>query len=113
MAISENELWRRIRGLEGKTVYTCTRRNPNKILRVTDNRVEIEGKSPVSFNGERGIFANYDRLIKDCYLIGGSGKDESIGRTKANLAGRYVIMPILQRAVPEEIECIPLSERLS
>ena len=60
MPLSDDELWARVRGLEGKTVYTCTRQNPNKILRVTDNRVEIEGKTPVYRNR---ILHNYKILI--------------------------------------------------
>lgn len=29
MSLSENELWQRVMGLEGETVYTIKRRNPN------------------------------------------------------------------------------------
>ena len=41
MPLSENELWERVRGLEGETVYTIKQRNPNRILCVTDNAVVI------------------------------------------------------------------------
>lgn len=101
MALSDSELWKHIKALEGKTVYTNTRKIPSKILRVTEYRVEIEGKTPVSFKGKTGIFANYHIFIKDGYLIGESGEDRIM---KGNLYGRYVIMAILLTALPDEIE---------
>jgi hypothetical protein len=100
---SDRELWERVKALEGKTLYTITRGIPNKILRVTENRVEIQDKTIVYFNGVRGIFENYDTLIEDGYLIGESGEDSTM---KANLRGRSVIMAILHKVMPDEIEKI-------
>ena len=105
MKLSNNELWKHIKALVGKTVCTITKGIPNKILGVTDNKVKIEGKTPVGFKRERGIFANYDTLIKDGYLIGKSGEDRIM---KANIYSptRYVIMAILHGALPDETERI-------
>ena len=104
MQLSHNELWERVRRLEGKTVYTKTRQIPNKVLRVTKNWVVIEDKGSVSFTSKAGIFEKYHTLIKDGYLIGKSGED---GMMKANFYdGRYVIMPILHEALPNETEQI-------
>ena len=45
MVLSDSELWQRIRELEGETVYTIQQCKPNKILRVTGDRLEIEGRA--------------------------------------------------------------------
>jgi len=102
MKLSDNELWEHIKALEGKTVCTKTYKKPNRIIRVTENRVEIEGRtSSVSFKGKAGIFENYHTLIKDGYLIGKSGEDRMM---KANLYGWYVIMAILHEVLPDETQ---------
>jgi hypothetical protein len=41
---SSDELWRRVRGLEGQIVYTLKRREPNAIENVTDNTIVIRDR---------------------------------------------------------------------
>jgi len=103
MKLSHRSLWQLVKVREGKMIYTVVRRSPNKILEVTENKVEIEGKTPVYFKGKRGIFANYHTLIKDGYLIGKSGEDRMM---RANIypPTRYVIIAILQDVLPDETE---------
>ena len=112
MLLSDSALWERVRGLEGETVYTLVRRNPNRIIRVTDNRVEIEGRRTGPFRED--IFCVYQHLHRvgsvtreDLY-----GEESILGHPYAKKTGR-IIVAILARAVPDEIEVIPASERLS
>lgn len=43
--LSDDELWDRVKKLEGKTVFTIVQKKPNKVLRVTDREVIIEGRA--------------------------------------------------------------------
>ncbi len=112
MALNDEELWERVRGLEGETVYTLKQRKPNKILSVTDDSVEIKDRSTKP--SREDIFCVYQHLLrtgkvtkKDLY-----GNASILGDALARKTGR-IIMAILARAVPDEIEPIPANERLS
>ena len=52
MALSDSELWERIKRLEGETVYTLKRRNPIKILRIP----ETERLSRIRLRSNRWTF---------------------------------------------------------
>ena len=41
---SDEELWKRVQTLSGNTIHTIGQRRPNRILRVTDEKVLIEGR---------------------------------------------------------------------
>ena len=112
MALSENELWQHIRKLEGETVLTLKRRNPNKILSVTNDSVEIKDRSTKP--SREDIFCVYQYVHRvgrvtreDLY-----GEGSILGHPYARKTGR-IIMSILARAVPDEILPIPANERLS
>ncbi len=97
--LTESVLWERVRRLEIKTVYTITRKIPNKISRVTDNRVEIEGR--VSRIYRRQILRVYHTLREDGVVTG-----------TRNLTGWSVIMAILHKVLPDETEEIKGEIRL-
>ena len=101
MKLSDSESWERIKALVGKTVYTKTRKIPNKILRVTDARVEIEGRKTEPTRG--AIYRNYETLYIEGRL--GGGKER-------NLRGMRVILAILREAVRDEIHVIKGEIRL-
>jgi len=101
MILEHNKLWKRIKQLEGEIVYTVKRQSPNKIIEVNDKYVKIAGKTPVAFNGEKGIYAVYDRLIK---------KGELTGK---NLYGRWVIPGILFKALIGEVDILPKGEGIA
>jgi len=94
--LSDLQFWQRVKNLEGKTVYTLSRKKPNRIVRVTDTYVEIEGRgSRIGFGGERVLYNNYHILHRDGFLI---------RSTEGNGRGPYVIPPIIAEAVPEEVD---------
>jgi hypothetical protein len=112
MALNDSQLWECIRGLESKIVYTIKRRSPNKILRVTDDRVEIESRA--TRPSREDILCVYQYLHmagrvtqEDLY-----GEGSILGHPYARKTGR-IIMAILAAAVPDEIGVIPANERLS
>ncbi len=45
MTLSGSKLWERVRGLEGETICAIQQCKPNRISRVTANRVEGDGES--------------------------------------------------------------------
>ena len=114
MALSENELWGRIRGLEGETIYTIQQCKPNRVSRVTADKVEIEGRAALP--SREDILCVYQYLQRRGEVTGEDlyGNASILGDALANKTGR-VIMAILARAVPDEIEAIKRSktERLS
>lgn len=105
MKLSKDELWARIKklALEGKTVYTIPKGKPNTISQVDKKNMFIQGKrTPVGFNGKKtGIFAWYDTLMEDGYLIGESGKHIMM---KPNFPScrRRVVLAILREALKDE-----------
>jgi len=89
-------IWQRIKQLERKTIYTFKTRNPNKILKVTDIKVIFDGrKSCVYANGKTGVLANYDTLKSKGKLTLGN---------RGTLYGQYIIISLIEAAVPNEVE---------
>jgi len=112
MTLSNEELWERVRRLESRIVYTLKRQEPNRILRVTLDGIEIEGRA--TRPSREDVFRVYQHVHRagrvtreDLY-----GERSILGHPYAKKTGR-VIMAILASAVPDEIEGIPVSERLS
>ena len=92
--LSDNEFWDRVRGLKGQTVHTFTRGNPNTIVAIDAAKVEIQDKGPVSRYSRSGLLVHYHILHRDRELIASKN---------GNLQGRYVIVPIIGAAVPDEV----------
>ncbi len=114
MGLSDSELWVRVRGLEGKTIYTIQQCKPNRISRVTDDRVEIEDR--VALPSREDILCVYRYVHRVGRVTGEDlyGDSSILGHPYARKTGR-IIMAILAGAVPDEIEAIKRSktERLS
>lgn len=112
--LNENEFWQRVRGLEGETVYTLERQNPNRILRVTDEDIEIENRGTRPIRDD--VLQVYRELHRRGEITGDDlyGENSVVGHELAHKSGR-IMMAILARAVPEEISIIRRSktERLS
>jgi hypothetical protein len=96
--LTENELWQRVRQLQGKTVYTIEQNRPNVIEEVTAEKVIIKGRqSPI-----RKIEAwdAYEELwVRGKLQIGKGG-----GKRRRFIY--YVTAAILRDAVPEQVEVI-------
>ncbi|MCL0057869.1 hypothetical protein M1N05_02230 [Dehalococcoidales bacterium] len=112
MSLSDSELWERVRGLEEETVYTIQQCKPNRILRVTADKVEIaERKTKPSREDILRVYHHLQRMGRvtreDLY-----GNASILKNPLARKTGR-IIMAILAAAVPEEIDVIPETERLS
>lgn len=93
--LRDNELWKRIKGLQGQTIYTLKRRQPNKILRVTDNAVVIENRK--SKPSRKQICELYHLMYEKKEVTTDSPQEFTLAVTYA----------ILVKAVPDEIEDIP------
>ena len=67
--LNRQEFWKRVKALEGKTIESLTNKRRNKIIRVTDIAVFTEERmSPIRFNGEHGLYTNYEKLHQDGFL---------------------------------------------
>ena len=112
--LNENELWQRIRGLQGQIVCTLDQQRPNRISRVTDEMIEIENRG--TRPARQDVIQVYRQLHRRGEITGNDlyGESSIVGDQLANKSGR-IIMAILARAVPEEICVIKRSktERLS
>lgn len=95
--LSEVQLWDRVRSLEGRTVFTLVRRKPNKVVKVTDTGVIIDGRR--SRITRRKIATAYKFLWQDHHLqLAKEGEGPFF----------YAVVPaILRSALPEQIEAIP------
>lgn len=112
--LNENELWQRVRGLQGQIVYTPDREKPNRILLVTYGMIEIENRATRPTRDD--VLQVYRQLQQRGEITGEDlyGESSIVGDQLAHKSGR-IIMAILARAVPEEICVIKRSktERLS
>jgi len=109
MPLSDSELWKRVKGLEGETIYTLKRRKANKILSVDAHWVVIERRATKP--SREDIFSVYKYLrragevTKEDLLGGASILKHPYGKKVGS-----IIKAILARVVPEEIEVIPETE---
>ena len=114
MALNDSDLWERVKGLEEKTIYTIQQCKPNRISRVTADRIEIGAIFTPS--SREDIVCVYHYLQRTGKVTGEDlyGNALILGDALARKTGR-IIMAILARAMPEEIDSIKRSksERLS
>ena len=103
--LSEHELWERVKGLQGRTVYTIERLSANKVLKVTDNEVrlakengELRSTTPIKSD----IVNTYDYLMRHGQVTREDYSKIPESRYWA-FVGR-VVYAILRDAVPEQIE---------
>ncbi len=105
--LSEEELWSRIKNLEGKTIYTIKQRRRNHILKVTDWEVIIEGRR--TRPSRKYIYNVYRYLHKHGEIT----KDDFVkicGNEICKKVGR-ITMAILASALPDEVEAFTCNER--
>ena len=104
-ALSGHELWQRVRGLEGRTIYTIDRHRANIVSQVTSSEVRL-----LRSNGEPRLATprRTDIMNTYAYLLGnGRVTGEDFARIPGNLVGRRVsriVLAILRDAVPDQIE---------
>jgi len=112
--LSENELWERVRGLSGRTVYTIERQRPNRISGVTDEAIAIADRATKPTREDiiqvyREVWQRSEITSEDLY-----GDQSILGHPYARKTGR-IIVAVLASAVPEEIQGVRRSktQRLS
>lgn len=112
--LSENELWERVRGLSGRTVYTIERQRPNRISGVTDEAIAIADRATKPTREDiiqvyREVWQRGEITSEDLY-----GDQSILGHPYARKTGR-IIVAVLASAVPEEIQGVRRSktQRLS
>lgn len=103
--LNADQLWERVRRMQGQIVYTIDRGNPNRIPRVTDDAVEIENRATSPTRDD--IVRVYEALHVRGEITGRDlyGDQPILGHPYANKVGR-IIIAILVKAVPDEIEAI-------
>ena len=94
--LSSDEFWARIKTLKGKTVFTPQRGQPNRDLKVTEDRVSAEGRKSKPTKAQ--IYWAYEKVWRDGKLL----------VTEAEwLRNRRVLsftLGILLAAFPDELE---------
>lgn len=103
--LSDNELWERVKYLEGKTVCTIERRVPNIVVQVTDTEVrlakntgELRPTTPIKsdiVNTYRYLFAHGQITGDDFEKIPEYRPWGKVGR---------IVLAILRDAIPDQIE---------
>lgn len=95
--LSHPEFWKRVKALESRTIQSLTTGRRNTITRVTEKGVFTAHRdTPVLFNGDWGIYENYDVLHKDNWLYIGQKNGGGNGQ------GNSLTMAIILAAVPDE-----------
>ena len=104
-ALTDLELWERVKGLQERTIYTIEQRRPNTVSQVTATEVRLlksTGEPRPSTPLKRDIVNTY------CYLVrhGRVTKDDFDKIPESRRWGfvGYIILAILRDAVPEQIE---------
>ena len=90
--LDDNAFWKRVKGLEGKIIYTIVKNKPLSVVEVDENKLTISGrKSDILFFGEWGLYENYHILYRD-------------GRVKPgdNASASSATIAIILAAVPDE-----------
>ncbi len=105
MSLNRTQLWERVKKLEGHVVNTIAQHRPNKIVRVSEIEMEIEGRNTKPLL--KDVYQVYDVLIKQGKITAEDlyGNTSILGHVLARKTGR-ILMAILVAAVPEEIEVI-------
>ena len=107
--LSENELWERVKGLSGCTVYTIERQRPNRISGVTDESIAIADRTTKPTRED--IFQVYREVWQRGEITGEDlyGDQSILGHPYARKTGR-IIVAVLASAVPEEIQGVRRSK---
>ena len=105
--LSDDELWSRVKQLEGETIYTIVQKKPNKVLRVTDSEVIIEGRT--TRPSRRFVVRVYRYLCRNGEV---TGRDwiKICGNEFCGKVGR-ITLAILVRAIPDQVESFTRDER--
>ena len=97
--LSSEELWSRVRGLEGQTVYTLKVRRPNTIEEVTEDRIIIRGRKSTPTRKE------VETVYSTVWDAGVFRVHEGNWRGPASFV--YSVTPaIVLAAVPEQVQAI-------
>lgn len=94
--LTSAKLWSKVKGLEGKFVYTLRRENPNFVSLVTDSKIVIRDRT--TFASRRQIEVGYNTLWQQGELRVGSGR--WMGSSRSML---YLVPAILLAAVPDQV----------
>lgn len=110
--LKDYELWRRVKSLEGRTVYTIERQVSNAVASVTATEVKLiknRGEPRPSTPHKEDIVNTYDYLVTHRQVT----KDDFDKIPESRRWGfvRYIILAILRDAVPEQIEEFHHSKR--
>ena len=104
-ALTEHELWEKVKGLQGRTIYTIQRRIPNTVSQVTATEVRLlkdTGERRPSTPRRSDIVNTYYYSVRYGRV---TGKDfDKIPESRYwGFVGR-AILAILRDAIPEQIE---------
>ena len=103
--LRDQELWDRVKALEGKTIYTIELRMPNTVKKITANEIKLlksNGKSRKATPTREDIINTYRYLVLNQQVTVGD-----FGKIPGYHSYRYIIsivLAILRDAVPEQIE---------
>ena len=101
--LGSDELWLRVRSLEGRTVCTIERREANAVVQVTGSEVKLaKGGKPRTSVLRSDVENTYQYLVRngevtkeDFTKVAGHRPHGRVGR---------VVLAILRDAVPEQVE---------
>lgn len=111
-ALTDLELWERVRSLQGRTIYTIQQRKPNTVYQVTTTEVRLlksTGEPRPSTPLKRDIVNTYCYFVKHVRVT----KDDFDKIPESRRWGfvGYIVLAILRDAVPEQIEEFRRSKR--
>jgi len=111
--LKDDELWARVKHLEGQTVYTIERGVPNIVANVTNTEVKLiknTGERRLSTPHKEDIVNTYNYLIT-YHQVTKDDFDKIPESRQWGFVG-YIILAILRDAVPEQIEEFHRSKHL-
>lgn len=105
--LSNDELWLRIKQLEGKMVRTIVLRKENKVLEVTERELLIENRNTAP---SREFITRVYRYLYRHGQVTGDNWEQICGNEFCGKVGR-ITLAILAEAVPDQIEAFVPSEK--
>jgi len=111
--LKDDELWARVKHLEGQTVYTIERGVPNIVANVTNTEVKLiknTGERRPSTPHKEDIVNTYNYLTT-YHQVTKDDFDKIPESRQWGFVG-YIILAILRDAVPEQIEEFHRSKHL-
>ena len=100
--LTDNELWNRVRKLQGKVISTPDLKRPNKIMKVTDNSVIFDRPSSLA---KEDFLKCYRLVIQHHILTNNNTPPDFFYRRIAR-----VCYALLAEAVPEQIRAFSRRE---